>query len=92
MIKTGTRQYQREHLLAMAKHVGRRIRSEFGEVVHHIDLDKTNNDLRNLVLLRDESAHRAAHNSLVRVAASLVKSGLIRYVRGRNCYEIGGGR
>lgn len=88
MVQTGTRQYQREHLLIMGQHVGRRIRSEEGEVVHHINLDKICNEVSNLVILPSESDHRSAHRSLTKVAAFLVCRGLVKYVRESNEYVI----
>ena len=50
-----------EHQLVMEKHIGRYL--EKGEVVHHIDFDKTNNDINNLKLMKN-SEHISYHSNL----------------------------
>lgn len=50
--------YYPEHRLIMEKHIKRRLKKH--EVVHHIDLDPTNNDINNLLLL-DNSQHIRLH-------------------------------
>ena len=55
-----------EHQLVMEQHIGRYIMP--GEVVHHIDGNKSNNDISNLLLLTN-SEHIKLHNSLKRTAA-----------------------
>ena len=50
-----------EHQLVMEKHIGRYL--EKGEVVHHIDFDKTNNDISNLMLMTN-SEHVKYHSKL----------------------------
>lgn len=86
MILIGPRQYQREHLLVMEESLGRRIDYDAGERIHHIDLDKTNNDLANLALLPSEQAHKGAHVSLAEVGLLLLQKGLIGYDRNTNRY------
>jgi hypothetical protein len=80
----GPKSYRKEHFLVMEKAIGRRLSRV--EVVHHIDLDKQNSSLSNLVLLANESAHRAVHNSLDGVSRKLVRAGLIAFDRSRNRY------
>lgn len=53
------RGYVYEHRLVMEKHLGRYLSPE--EVVHHIDEDKTNNTLNNLMLMTN-SEHVKLHN------------------------------
>ena len=48
-----------EHRLVMEKHLGRRLTKE--EVVHHVDRDKSNNDINNLILFPTKKAHTKFH-------------------------------
>ena len=48
------------------------------EVVHHIDLDKLNNDPCNLEVLT-KSEHSALHHQLNHLAGQLVRAGIIKY-------------
>lgn len=57
-------------------------------VIHHIDGDKLNNLLSNLVELTKQ-AHREAHGSLERVSYQLIQAGLIEYNRETNSYNLG---
>lgn len=57
------------------------------KVVHHIDGDKLNNVLENLIPL-SKAEHRRAHGSLQNVAMSLVRLGLIKYGRDTNSYNL----
>jgi len=49
------RGYVREHRLVMEKHLGRHLTKE--EVIHHIDGNKKNNDIKNLMLFINHSEH-----------------------------------
>lgn len=57
-------------------------------VIHHIDGDKLNNVLDNLVELTKQ-AHREAHGSLEKVAYQLIQAKLIEYNRETNSYNLG---
>ena len=52
--------YTLQHRYIMSKHLGRKLLKD--EMVHHIDMDKTNNDINNLWLC-DASQHQIAHTS-----------------------------
>ena len=54
----GNHGYIREHVYVMEQHLGRYL--EPGEVVHHIDCNKSNNDISNLVVLTN-SQHMKVH-------------------------------
>lgn len=48
-----------EHRVVVEKHIGRFLTDE--EVVHHIDGDRSNNDISNLVLCANQSEHSKYH-------------------------------
>ena len=58
--ENGNRIY--EHRLAMEKDLGRSLNCE--ECVHHIDGDKTNNNVENLYLFNSNSEHSKYHNTI----------------------------
>ena len=49
----------REHRYIMEQHIGRKLGPQ--EVVHHINRDKLDNRIENLLLLPDRAAHRKVH-------------------------------
>jgi hypothetical protein len=61
-VMADSRGYVWEHRLVMAKHLGRPLSRT--EVVHHIDDNKSNNELSNLMLFGSQSEHIAHHRSL----------------------------
>lgn len=70
-----------EHVLVMEKHLGRFVRKD--EPIHHIDMDRLNNDINNLYLCEDYSEHQKVHKSLDKVAQMLFKKGIIKFKNGR---------
>jgi len=48
-----------EHRRVMEEHIGRPLTSE--EIVHHIDYNKHNNNITNLMLCKDKAEHRKQH-------------------------------
>lgn len=71
------------HIYTMEKHLGRKIVK--GEVVHHIDGDKTNNSLDNLVLM-SVTEHNKCHAVSEEIVFILVKKGLVGFDRETNRY------
>ena len=61
-VMADNRGYVWEHRLVMAKHIGRPLLRT--EVVHHIDDNKGNNHISNLMLFSSQSEHIAYHRSL----------------------------
>lgn len=49
-----------EHRYVMEKSIGRKLQKD--EVVHHLDCDRSNNKISNLVILVDRSSHIRLHN------------------------------
>lgn len=60
--KSSFQGYVAEHVLVMESHLGRHL--EPGEVVHHIDRDRLNNDISNLKLYTSQSEHMRGHAAL----------------------------
>ncbi len=66
----------REHVLVVEKHLGRSLRK--GEVVHHIDGDKSNNSLDNLDLCT-VAEHNSCHAKAGGIVFELYKRGQVNY-------------
>ena len=75
----------REHILVMENHIGRPI--EKGEVIHHIDGNKQNNNIKNLQLM-SVTEHNACHAANDRLVMQLYKNGIVGYNRKSNKYFI----
>ena len=73
-----------EHIENAEKKLGRKIKK--GEVVHHIDGNKRNNDMVNLLICKDKKEHRLLHAQLGRLAFELVRNGVIKYDNKSNKY------
>lgn len=74
------------HRRVMERHLGRSLMPHEG--VHHIDGDKTNNAIENLLVTLGTSAHARLHGSLQTCAYILVKKGLIRFDRKLQRYQL----
>lgn len=74
------------HRVVMEESIGRSLVD--GEVVHHIDGDKSNNARGNLHLFGNSSEHRKAHVSLEHMLPDLLKRNVIRFNSDRGVYEI----
>jgi len=77
----------REHILVMENRLGRSLQK--GEVVHHIDGDKTNNQLDNLDLLSVKE-HNNCHAKSEEVVFELYKQGVVGYNRDTKRYFLKG--
>lgn len=77
--------WRAEHILAMEKHIGRKI--EKGEQVHHINKRRDDNRIENLVLCSGMKHHMKIEASLVEVIAQLAEKGVIVFNRNTDCYE-----
>ena len=75
-----------EHVWVMERANGRKLKK--GEVVHHIDCDKANNNLGNLDLMQSDQ-HQVAHNSFRKLIRPLLDSGYIVYDFEKHRYEVG---
>jgi hypothetical protein len=65
-VLVGKRKYQFEHRLVMEKHLKRKLRKE--EQIHHIDGNKKNNNIGNLMLFPNANAHAKYHREVMEYA------------------------
>lgn len=77
--------YKLEHRKVMEDVMGRNLTKN--EQVHHIDGDKSNNDINNL-WLTNNTDHALAHNSLEFIAFELVRNGAIVFDRESGQYKL----
>lgn len=88
----GKRVWKAEHRHVMEAHIGRRLVR--GEIVHHIDLDRGNNDVSNLFLCPSVSFHRSLHNALEKLLGSetvvthLMRHGVVTFDHASGRYGI----
>lgn len=88
---SGRQKYKKEHILIYEKYLGREIKTQrgnMGEQIHHIDGDKTNNNLENLELCKDTRDHRNLHCQLEKISLELVKMGVIIFDKKERKYKI----
>lgn len=90
-LPSGRQKYQREHILIYEKFLGRKLkttRGYHGEQIHHIDGNKLNNSLENLVFCENITEHRNLHCQLGEIAYELVKIGIIIFDKKTNKYKL----
>ena len=78
--------YVYKHRLVMEEDIGRYLRPE--ERVHHLDGDKSNNNIENLVLCENWGKHSKIHGDFQRIAYELFKLGIIKLNRKDNIFFI----
>ena len=81
----GKGRWMPQHHLVMAEAIGRPLRP--GEVVHHINGVRHDNDPANLFLCRDQRHHQEIESSLAAAHRELLAAGLVRFNRGTARYE-----
>jgi hypothetical protein len=75
----------REHIYVMECYLQRKLHT--GEVVHHIDGDKTNNSLDNL-FLTTVAEHNKLHAECESIIFDLVKKGIVKFNQTTARYEL----
>lgn len=73
------------HRSKMEEKLGRKLESS--EIVHHIDGDKSNDDIENLYLCDSISEHTLLHDSLENMALELVRKGKISFDKKEGKYK-----
>lgn len=69
------------------KHIGRKLEGE--ENIHHIDLDRTNNDISNLHMFKTNELHAVCHRKLEKLITSLIRDGFLTFEDGQYIVNIG---
>lgn len=69
--KADSKGYVREHILVVEDSIGRNLKDN--EVVHHVDRNRLNNDINNLVLM-DKEEHRSLHSREPRKVIDIYKA------------------
>lgn len=69
--------YVNEHRLIMEKHIDRYLHPH--EIVHHIDFDKSNNNIENLHLFFSYTEHSKYHYYLITLVREMLNSNERRY-------------
>ena len=77
--------YINEHRFILEQSLGRILEPE--EWVHHIDMDKVNNNLTNLIICT-QGEHKKAHASLQRLCAELLQRRIIYFDRKEKVYGL----
>jgi hypothetical protein len=78
--------YRKEHFVVIEKVIGRKLKK--GEVIHHIDGDKLNNNIDNLILCDSEKEHQKLHKSLRLISYELIRNGTIKFNKSTREYFI----
>lgn len=88
---SGRQKYKKEHVLIYEKELGRELKTQrgnMGEQIHHIDGDKLNNNVENLILCSDTREHRNIHCQLEEISLELVRQGVILFDKKNKKYYI----
>lgn len=84
--KDDINEYQLEHRTVIENNLGRVLTTE--EIVHHINGNKTDNTISNLLLVENHNKHQEIHNQLETVALELVSRNIIKFNKNTQKYYI----
>lgn len=91
-LPSGRQRYRPEHVIIMEEFLKREVKTEQnggGESIHHIDGNKLNNKIENLILCESSKDHRLLHASLEEIAFELVRDGIIKFDKEKRKYYRG---
>lgn len=83
---SGWENYRPEHIVNIEQSIGRKLIND--ECVHHIDGDRQNNQLDNLVLISSNQEHRIIHSELSRLCYELCQQGIVDFDKKKLRYFI----
>jgi hypothetical protein len=81
-----TNKYTTEHKIVIENDIGRTLVQ--GELIHHIDGQRDNNDIDNLHLCSGHKEHKLIHGQLEKIAYTLVQNGVILFDKIQGIYYI----
>lgn len=73
-----------EHRYVVEKNIGRYLENH--EIVHHINMDKTDNCFENLHVFKNNTEHFLSHGSLNKCVKSLIEIGVIFFDKNQGIY------
>jgi len=88
---SGRTKYKRAHVLVMENYIGRKLKTQQGnngEQIHHIDGNKLNNKIYNLLLCKDTKHHKDVDCQLHKLAFELVRNNIITFDKETEEYKI----
>lgn len=83
-VLTGKGRWRLEHVMEMEKKIGRPLTLK--EIVHHIDGDRSHNEISNLFLCRDHAHHMEVERQLKETFRELLKRGLVTFSHALGIY------
>ena len=69
------------HKVVAEENLGRKLNR--GEIVHHINLDKLDNNPSNIYVCKNNGSHLSLHRQLEQIAGELVRDGIIFFENGK---------
>lgn len=75
-----------EHKLIMEKNIKRKLKGK--EQIHHIDGDKKNNNIENLLLVNDASEHMKVHSQIENLFFELYKKNIVYFDNENKSYKL----
>ena len=84
-IAEGKGKWKLEHVLVMGRVLGRPIQP--GEIIHHIDGTRSNNDESNLHLCRNHAEHMWLEKQIKGLFLEMMRRGLVTFNRKLGVYE-----